>query len=258
MEAGLGEGIRIADLEQTGEWHAAECREWDQIEGDTAGRSAVPTTTVAPEMTRSTQLAVVALVAGLLTSCGGGDGDNEMIEALSSYRDVECTEVVGVVGEPGPFYRVHGAADGFVALPAGEMQLGRRGPDGSGYEDYRFSKFGLNVRSFRQVSLEIVGAPGEAMLDYGGSDSAPVAALTAGPCDIDGDGCVIEPGEHVRVGPCGSDGGEWVVWAGGIWVAEPGCVELVARSDDEEIPVWLAVGASCDGVAAKSVANAAD
>lgn len=37
---------------------------------------------------------------------------------------------------------------------------------------------------------------------------------------------------------------------------EPGCVELVARSGDEEIPVWLAVGASCDGVAAKSLGDA--
>ena len=32
---------------------------------------------------------------------------------------------------------------------------------------------------------------------------------------------------------------------------EPGCVELVASSDDERIPESLAVGASCDRGAAQ-------
>lgn len=195
------------------------------------------------------RVVVAVLVAGLVASCSGSDG-KETIEGQLSHRDVKCREAIDVVEAPGPFYRVHGAGDGFIALPKEQMQLGRRGEAGSGYEDYRFSKFGLPVRRFRQVSLEIVRAPDKAMLSYGGGDSAPVGALTAGPCDTEGDECVIEPTEHVSVGPCGSDRGEWVVWAGGIWVNEPGCVELVVKSDDEEIAVWLAVGASCDGVAA--------
>ena len=199
------------------------------------------------------RVVVAALVVGLVVSCSVGEGKKGTIEDQLSHRDVECWEAIGVVEEPGPFYRVHGSGDGFIALPAEEIQLGRWGPTGSGYEDYRFSKFGLHVRRFRQVSLEIVRAPDDAVLSYGGgSDLAPLDALTAGPCDTDGDECVIEPTEHLSVGPCGSDRGEWVVWAGGIWVNEPGCVELVAMSDDEEISVWLAVGASCDGVAAKS------
>ena len=127
------------------------------------------------------------------------------------------------------------------------MQLGRRGTEGSGYEEYRFSKFGLIVRRFRQVLLEIAGAPDDAVLDYGdGSVFAPGDALTVGPCDTDGDECVIEPTEYLSVGPCGTDRGEWVVWAGGVWVNEPGCVELVASSGGESIPVQLAVGAPCE------------
>ena len=172
---------------------------------------------------------VIALVAGLVASCGGG----ETIEGQLSHRVVECRDAIDVVDDPGPSYRVYGSGGGFIALPAVEtLQLGRRGPTDSGYEDYRFSKFGLPVLRSRQVTLEIVRAPGEALLSYGGSEVAPVDALT--------------------FGPCGSDGGEWVVWAGGIWVNEPGCVELVAKSDNEEISAWLAVGASCDGSTAMS------
>lgn len=43
--------------------------------------------------------------------------------------------------------------------------------------------------------------------------------------------------------------GEWLVWAGGIWVNEPSCVEVLVSSEDEEIRVQLAVGVSCDGEA---------
>lgn len=170
-----------------------------------------------------------------------------------SHRTVECREAIGVVEDPGPSYRVHGSGHGFVALPAMEMQLGRSGPEGSGYEGHRFSKFGLHVRRFRQVTLQIIGAADEAVLDYGGGSSfSPVDAVTAGPCDTDGDECVIEPTENLSVGPCGADRGEWVVWAGGVWVNEPGCVGILATSDDEEISVWLAVGALCNRANAMS------
>ena len=134
------------------------------------------------------RVVVAVLVAGLLVSCSGREGKEDTIEDQLSHRDVECRDAIGVVEEPGPFYRVHGSGDGFIALPAEDMQLGRWGPEGSGYEDYRFSKFGLHVRRFRQVSLEVVRAPNDAVLSYGGgSDLAPVDALTVGPCDTEGE-----------------------------------------------------------------------
>lgn len=204
------------------------------------------------EVAGSMQVVVAVLVAGLVASCNVGEGEKEEIEDQLSHRSVDCREAIGVVEDPGPSHRVHGSGHGFIALPAEAMQLGRWGLAGSDYEDYRFSKFGLHVRRFRQVSLEIVRAPDEAVLSYGRNDVGPVVGLTVGPCDTEGDECVIKPTEHLMVGPCGSDRGEWVVWAGGIWVTEPGCVELLATSDEEEISVWLAVGGSCDGAAAKS------
>ena len=176
---------------------------------------------------------LVALVAGLVASCGAGERAGETIEDRLPDRSVECWAAIDVVEDPGPSYRVHGSGEGFIALPAVEaLQLGRWGPKDSGYEDHRFAKFGLPVRRFRQATIGIARAPGEALLSFGGSEPASVEALT--------------------FGPCGSDGGEWVVWAGGIWVTEPGCVELVARSGNEEISVSLPVGASCDGLAAES------
>ena len=199
------------------------------------------------------RVVVVALVAGLVVSCSGSNDPKENLGDQLSHRVIECSKAIGVVEKPSPHYTVYGSGGGFIALPAGELQLGRRGPADSGYQGYRFSKFGLHVRRFRQVSLEVVGTPNDAVLRFGGeSDFAPLDALTAGPCDTDGPECVIEPSEDLSVGPCGTDRGAWVVWAGGIWTNEPGCIELLASSDGDRIPVWLAVGASCDRVAAES------
>lgn len=201
----------------------------------------------------SVGVVLVALVAELVISCSSSRGPKKSMEDQSSHRVVECSKAIGVVEEPSSHYTVYGSDGGFIALPAGEMQLGRWGRVGSSYEDYRFSKFGLHVRRFRQVSLEVVRAPNDAMLRFGGgSDRAPADTVTVEHCDTDGPECEIEPTENLSVGPCGSNRGEWVVWAGGIWVNEPGCVELVASSDDEKIPVWLAVDTSCDGQATKS------
>ena len=198
-----------------------------------------------------TRIVVAALIVGIVMSCTRSAIDDQEIEDQLSHQVVECREAIDVVTEPGDYYTAHGSGDGFIALPASQMQLGRWGPEGSSYEDYRFAKFGLLVRRFRQVSLEIARAPGDAFFQSGGRAFASGDALRLGPCDTDGPACVIEPTESLSVGPCGTGRGEWVVWAGGIWVNEPGCVEVIASSDDEEIPVPLAVGASCDGTAAK-------
>ncbi len=95
--------------------------------------------------------------------------------------------------------------------------------------------------------MEIASAPGDAFLDYGDYVFGSADALTAGPCNTHGPACEVHSAEYVGGWPCGADRGEWMVWAGGIWVNEPSCVELLVSSEDEEIPVWLAVGAPCGG-----------
>ena len=158
-------------------------------------------------------LVVVALLAG----CSGGGGESETIA-------VPCSIAIDAVDDIGPTYETHGSGGGFVALPAGPLQLGRMGSAGTEFESFRFSKFGLLVRRDRLVSLEVVSSPGDAVLEYLHPDT---------------------PARAVRVGPCRSDR-EWVVFAGGVWVTEPGCVELVATSGGESARARLAVGAPCD------------
>ncbi len=184
---------------------------------------------------------------GLVSGCTGSISDDLAADAQPWHRHVECLHVIDVVAEPGLGYRAHGSDGGFIALPTTTLQLGRSGSEDSGYEDYRFAKFGLLVRRAQQASLEIARVPGDAFWDYGDHVFGSADALTAGPCTTHGPACEVDSAEYAGGWPCGADRGEWMVWAGGIWVNEPGCVEVVASSKDEEIPVRLAVGAPCGG-----------
>ena len=187
-----------------------------------------------------------ALVAGLVLGCGGSAADHPEAKDQPRHRVVKCIGVIDAIPEPVPGYTAYGADGGFVALPSGVLQLGRSGSAVSGHEDYRFAKFGLLVRRSRQASLGIVSAPDDAFLDYGQIEFGSASALTVGPCDTHGPLCEADAAGNAPGWPCGADRGEWLVWAGGIWVNEPGCVEVLASSGDEEISVWLAAGASCD------------
>ena len=183
-------------------------------------------------------LGLAALV--WLTGCSGGeverataDGATLEIPAVEvSTVEVPCSIAIDEVDDVGPTYFAHGLNGGFVALPSEgwwpsrALQWGRMGPAGSEFEGFRFSKFGLLVRRDRAVSVEVVNAPGRAVLEYVHPDV---------------------PARKLSVGPCPSEHGEWVVFAGGVWVTEAGCVELVAASGDERLRVRLAVASVCDG-----------
>ena len=173
------------------------------------------------------RFACAALTLALVCGCTGGNPENSATDVGLRHLVVECRDIIDTVADLVPDYTAHGSDGGFVALPTRTLQLGRSGSADSGHEDYRFAKFGLLVRRSRQALLEIVSAPDDAFFNYGSGAFGPADTLTAGPCD--------------------SDRGDWVVWAGGIWVNEPGCVEVIVSSEDEEIPVQLAVGAPCGG-----------
>lgn len=185
-------------------------------------------------------LAMVVVVAALAGCSGDGERpaavqDPMTVEVPAAVQDpatveVPCSIAVGEIDDLGPSYFAHGADGGFVALPSEgwmptrDLGLGRMGSAGSEFEGFRFSKFGLHVRRNRIASLEVVSAPDRAILDYVHPDV---------------------PARVVRVGPCDSER-EWVVFAGGVWVTEPGCVEVLAASGNESVPVRLPVGAPCE------------
>ena len=182
------------------------------------------------EWGRGQRLAIV--VAALLVGCSGGE---HRTEDRRVEPEVPCEQAIeGWIPPIDPDdltsgMIVHGSSGGFIALPDPErpMQLGRSAPEGSGYEGYRFAKFGLVVRGDRLVSVEVVEADHDAVLKFGSSSS-------------------FAPSHALRVGPCPATLGEWVVFAGGLWVSAPGCVELVASHDDEVARVRLPVGAACE------------
>ena len=167
-------------------------------------------------------LAMVAVVVALAGCSGGGEQPAAVQEPATV--DVPCSQAIDAVDSVGPSYVPHGSAGGFVALPSGVLQLGRTGSAGSELEGFRFSKLGLLVRRDRPVSVEVIGSSGKAVLEYVHPDA---------------------PARVVRVGPCSSER-EWVVFAGGVWVTEPGCVEVLAASRGESVPVRLPVGAPCE------------
>lgn len=194
------------------------------------------------------RVAGAALIVGVVLGCTGNAADSQTVEDRPRHQFVECRDVIDIVSDEllGHGYMAYGAGGGFIALPSRQLQLGRSGPEGSGYEDYRFAKFGLLVRRSQQASLAIVKAPGRAFLEYGRVEFGSADALTAGPCDSHGPACEVGSAEYVGGWPCGADRGEWIVWAGGIWVDERGCVDVLASSGEEEIPIPLAVGTSCN------------
>ena len=159
------------------------------------------------------------LVLVWLTGCSGDEDEPATVE-------VPCLIAIDEVNDIGPSYFAHGSDGGFIALPSRALQLGRMGTAGSEFEGFQFAKFGLLVRRDRLVSLEVVNSRGEAVLEYVHPDT---------------------PARVVRVGPCRAEHGEWVVFAGGVWVTEPACVELVAASGEERLRVRLAVASACDG-----------
>ena len=199
------------------------------------------------------RLVVTLLVAGLGLSCTGSSIDSEGMKDQAPQPHLTCRGAAWVLEEPGPRYTEVGADIGFVALPSleYEMELGRWAPENSFHEGYRFAKFGLIVRRFRQVYLEIVNAPGDALFDYS-AERVLHDAMTVGPCDTVGIACVAERSEDLSDDACGTDRGDWLAWPGGIWVDEPGCVEALVSSDGERVPVLLAVGAPCNEADARS------
>ena len=135
-----------------------------------------------------------------------------------------CESAIGLAAEPPPGFETY---RGVVSLPSGVQQLGRFGPDNDPSSLRQFSKIPLMLRAGTEVDL-IVGAESQsnALISLGErTSSAPASHLTSEPCSQ-------ERSE------------EWRVFAGGVWVLKPGCIELAIETDDE---VFIAPATSpCD------------
>lgn len=86
----------------------------------------------------------------------------------------------------------------------------------------RFAKSGLVLRRGAKLELEV--GPGSAMRISWGSGE-PVERIVI-------EGC---PGER-----------EWMAFAGGFFVKEPGCEKLTVRTAGREVTVPIGIGAPCE------------
>jgi hypothetical protein len=91
-----------------------------------------------------------------------------------------------------------------------------------------FAKFGLIVRSGAEVRITSTDlSPVSAQLEYTILESA-------------------QPVDVLEVQGCGPHNSDWLVFAGGIWISSPACVELTVEADGRKSDARLAVGAPCE------------
>jgi hypothetical protein len=174
---------------------------------------------------------MIALVASVLAvvSCAACDSS----EAASTPPTlIPCSAIIDSSDE---------VPEGFeatvldsVSFPTYALDFGvRRGAEGTDLEGLTFSKFGLVVRSEREVVVEVSDDGGARVaLDWPPTPAARV-------------------GGSLIVGPCrGSDSpqatdAEWVVFAGGVWISTPTCLTFRITSGGDSATHRLGIGTRC-------------
>lgn len=170
-------------------------------------------------MTAPLRAAGLVLSALVIAACGGSGQEIGVLGA-----ELDCANSIDTVAElPAGYVELAGV----VGLRDVEShQLGRRGPDGDPDSSRRFAKMGLVVRPDTTFELHVgPGSQGNALISWGNvGDPGPVGSLSVAGCpDVAG----------------------WPVFAGGIWVLEPACVNLVVVTASDRAELDLPVGASC-------------
>ncbi len=142
--------------------------------------------------------------------------------AVVQRNSVVCSGYIDQLNEPPPsWHPVLGA----VAFPIDPVETGRAGAQGTPYEGLRFAKFGLLVRTNTSVVLE-VPKTGDVLMEW------TLAELG-------------RPANVLRIGPCEGGGADWIVFAGGLWVAEPMCVVIAVTSGGQAEEAQVGVDHHC-------------
>ena len=165
-------------------------------------------------------VAVAVGVGVVVAVVDRGGEDRVLLEAT-----LDCASHIDVVSDlPDGFRVVQGVAAINSTIVHGQR---RRGTDPSPDSPLRSSKIPLLVRP-NQVFQVSVGddSPESARIDWSSATSRLLV-------------------QRVSVGPCAGDPDSWLVFAGGVWVAEPSCVELVFRTSNGSTPVMLSIAEPC-------------
>ena len=167
--------------------------------------------------------AVLALLVGNIIGEDGASSD------ATSNATLECSSNIDVIPKvPDEFNVIQGVA---AINSSHQHQLGRRGTDDSPQSSLLFAKMALLVRPQQKFHVTL----GEDDLELARIGWSAVTARS--------------PVQHLSVGPCDGDPDTWLVFAGGVWVADRGCVELVFGTSNGSATAMLSIGQRCPSAA---------
>ncbi len=160
----------------------------------------------------------IAFVGLFVLTVDRGDLDQPLLEA-----QVDCATQIDVVSYlPDGFQVYHDA----IAIRSKIVHRLRRRdnilPSGP---SFRFSKHPLLVRPGHETQVTL----GDEFLDSVRLDWSEPDAFV----------------QRVSVGPCAGEPDDWLVFAGGTWVVEPSCVDLIVQSSGQQSLVPLSIGKLC-------------
>ncbi len=164
-------------------------------------------------------VAIVA-VASVVASIVDDSDEDRLLEAT-----LDCSSYIDVVSDLPDGFRVVQEVSAINSTIV--HQQGRQGTDAALESPLRFSKIALLVRPNQRFQVSV----GE---DSPGSTRVGWSSATSN-----------SPVQRISVGPCPDDSDLWLVFAGGVWVTEPSCVELVFRSSNATTSVLLSIAEQC-------------
>jgi hypothetical protein len=171
-------------------------------------------------------LGVAALAALLVTGCGGDPAPDSA--AVRTQR-LHCAGYIDTQ-PPGSDLRV---VLGVVALPASPgaaaLQTASSG-DASAAGARLFAKRGLVVKAGTSFEIEVPRDAADRLSIGWGNPARRAGRVVVRDC-------------RRRSGAASG----WLAYAGGYWVADPGCVTVVVRARGQARRVRIGLGAACPG-----------
>ena len=158
--------------------------------------------------------------ASLVASIVDDSGEDRLLEAT-----LDCSSYIDVVSDLPEGFNV---VEGVSAIHSTIVhQQGRQGTDDDPESPLRFSKIALLVRPNQSFQVSVgENSPEPTRIGWSSATSnSPVQRISVGPC----------PGHSDR----------WLVFAGGVWVTEPSCVELLFQTPNASDSVWLSIAEQC-------------
>ena len=159
-------------------------------------------------------------VASVVASIVDDSDEDRLLEAT-----LDCSSYIDVVSYVPEGFRVVQEVSAINSTIV--HQQGRQGTADDPESPLRFSKIALLVRPNQQFQVSVgEGSPELTRVGWSSATSN-------------------SPVERISVGPCPGDSDRWLVFAGGVWITKPSCVELVFQISNASTSVLLSIAKQC-------------